>query len=428
MPRLDPVTSTRLGLISRACAVFRYSTRRAASPKRFATDGREPGPDLAPALMRPVERMRTHRTVLREESPVPAVLPFPGTEVLVHPARRRRARSRGCGRTAREDTTRRGAPHRRPSTCRGTGGGCAPTGPASRRGARRALADVLHEHPLVVDDVEVVDPHLEAQIDVLAARDLVLLAPRAELPDDVDRRDVDDRGGRCRERRQHLDVFARLVAHVRRVARRGERGHDDRRVRVGARGLDERCRPPGRQHRVVVAERDVAAARRCEALVHAAREAEVRLVAAPRDRRPRTRVVRGLPLRAVVDDDELVGHVGVAAHRLDELLRVQQVVPREHDDRQLGLGRRGRARRRRRAHAGPATSPSSTVSNSSVRRSQSKSRPTRSSPFATSLRRELAVVEQAADGVGHRRARRAAGRRARSRRRSRTRGSRRCRS
>ena len=96
------------------------------------------------------------------------------------------------------------------------------------------------------------------------------------------------------------------------------------------------------------------------------------------------RVVGGLPLRAVVDDHQLVGNVGVAAHRVDELLGVEEVVPREHDDRQLGLGRRAGPRSAAAPAPGPAHRPSSTASNSSVRRSQSKSRSTTSSPLATS--------------------------------------------
>ena len=58
--------------------------------------------------------------------------------------------------------------------------------------------DVGDEHALVVDDVEIVDPHLEGEVDVFAARDLVLLAPRAELADDRGRHHVDDRGRAAR--------------------------------------------------------------------------------------------------------------------------------------------------------------------------------------------------------------------------------------
>ena len=84
---------------------------------------------------------------------------------------------------------------------------------------------------------------LKREVDVFAARDLVLLAPRAELAHDVGRHHVDDRGRRRGERREHLDVVAGLGAHVHRVAGRGDRGHDDRRVRVAARGLEQVRRP-----------------------------------------------------------------------------------------------------------------------------------------------------------------------------------------
>ena len=97
-----------------------------------------------------------------------------------------------------------------------------------------------------------------------------------------------------------------------------------------------------------------------------------------------TRVVGGVPLRSVVDDHELVGNVGVAAHRVGELLRVEQVVPGEHDHRELRLGRRGRDASAAARTPGPRRRPSRTASNSSVRRSQSKSRSTSSSPLATS--------------------------------------------
>ena len=46
---------------------------------------------------------------------------------------------------------------------------------------RRGVTDVFDEHALVEHDVEVVDPDREAEVDVLAARDLVLLVPRAEF-------------------------------------------------------------------------------------------------------------------------------------------------------------------------------------------------------------------------------------------------------
>ena len=71
---------------------------------------------------------------------------------------------------------------------------------------------MLHEHALVVDDVEVVHPGLEAEVDVFAARDLVLLAPRAEPAHDVGGHHVDDRGGRRGEGREHLDVDTRFGA------------------------------------------------------------------------------------------------------------------------------------------------------------------------------------------------------------------------
>ena len=78
------------------------------------------------------------------------------------------------------------------------------------------------------------------------------------------------------------------------------------------------------------------AARRLEALVHPAREPEVLGV--------QDRVIgrasgkgRRFGLRSVVDDDQLVADVGVAANRVDEGSRELEVVPGEDDD---GKGRR----------------------------------------------------------------------------------------
>ena len=95
-------------------------------------------------------------------------------------------------------------------------------------------------------------------------------------------------------------------------------------------------------------------------------------------------VVGRLPRRAVVHDDQLVVHVGVLAHRLDEVLGVGQVVPGQHDHRQLGLARAAWARAGAAPARCPALTPSRTSASSSVRRSQSKSRSTRSSPLVAS--------------------------------------------
>ena len=71
-------------------------------------------------------------------------------------------------------------------------------------------------------------------------------------------------------------------------------------------------RPTVGHEGVVVAERDVSTARDFETLVHASREPEVRVVEHDLIG-GHARVVGGFPRRSVVDDHELVGHVGVAA-------------------------------------------------------------------------------------------------------------------
>ena len=108
-----------------------------------------------------------------------------GREVLVHPLRDRRRGGPVAG-EALGSHSPGGGPRCRPSTCRGRRRFSAQGLPVVEL-RRRALADVVDQHPLVVDDVEVVDPHLEAEVDVLAAGDQVLLAPAADGLDDVGR-------------------------------------------------------------------------------------------------------------------------------------------------------------------------------------------------------------------------------------------------
>jgi hypothetical protein len=98
---------------------------------------------------------------------------------------------------------------------------------------------VLDQNARVTHDVEVVDPDLEAEIEVLPAGDLVFLAPCADRARDVRAHHVHHTARRCRERSQHLHVGARHGAHGGRVARRGERGHDDARVLVYASGFEQ---------------------------------------------------------------------------------------------------------------------------------------------------------------------------------------------
>ena len=97
------------------------------------------------------------------------------------------------------------------------------------------------------------------------------------------------------------------------------------------------------------------------------------------------RVVRGLPLRAVVDDRRArrARRCGggptrrTAACTAGCPTRARRPTARARPARPAAVGGGG-------ASAVPRDTPSSTASNSSVRRSQSKSRATTSSPFATS--------------------------------------------
>src|SRR6185312_15378287 len=91
---------------------------------------------------------------------------------------------------------------------------------------RCGVTDVLDEHPLVEDDVEVVHPNLEAQIDVLAARDLVLLLPRAQIDHEVASHHVDDAGRGRRERIDDLDGVTGLRPNRARVRSGSERRYD----------------------------------------------------------------------------------------------------------------------------------------------------------------------------------------------------------
>ena len=100
--------------------------------------------------------------------------------------------------------------------------------------------------------------------------------------------------------------------------------------------LEQHPRPARRHHDVVVAERDVVALGHLEALVHAGGEPPVLRVGDHPVGRA-ARVAGRLPLRAVVHDDQLVGHVGVRADRLDHPPGVGHPVPLERDDRQLGV-------------------------------------------------------------------------------------------
>ena len=108
---------------------------RGAEPVGDARPGRRGRTWRQPACAQPNE-LRAHRAVLGEEAPVPAIFAVAHREVAVHPTRDRRARSRGCARSASgsHDVEARHR-RRRPSTCRGSGGGSAPRAPASRRAA-----------------------------------------------------------------------------------------------------------------------------------------------------------------------------------------------------------------------------------------------------------------------------------------------------
>ena len=158
-----------------------YSTRRAAAPRRSAIRAGSRGRILRqPACAQP-KRVRAHRPVLREEAPQPAVLAIAHGEVAVHPPRDRagglavaREALRIAFRQARDVAVAHPLLEEAPAVAR-------PEPLPVVEARRRALPDVLHEHALVVDDVEIVHPRLEGEVDVFAARDLVLLAPRAEL-------------------------------------------------------------------------------------------------------------------------------------------------------------------------------------------------------------------------------------------------------
>src|SRR5438552_3383479 len=218
----------------------------------------------------------------------------------------------------------------------------------------RSLADVVDEHPLVVQDLEVVHPHGECDIEILSARNLVALVPGSELPHQIGVHDVHDRAGRSGERRQHLDLGSGLRANGSSVAGRGECGHDNRGTIVTSGRFEQRLGPILREDGVVVAERDVLAAGGGQPLIHAAREPEVLLIENGVVGCC-TGVCCALPLGAVVNDDQLVSDVGVSPDRLDESPGVFEVVPCGDDDRQLRLNRSLRtawwwSKRRSRAH------------------------------------------------------------------------------
>src|SRR5256884_4474362 len=108
----------------------------------------------------------------------------------------------------------------------------------------RPLAHVVHEHSLVVDDVEVVDPDREREIDVLAAGDLVRVVPSSELPNEIGVHDVHDGAWRGRERWQRRHLFTGFGANRDTAAGRCERGHDDAGARAMSCGLEQLVRPP----------------------------------------------------------------------------------------------------------------------------------------------------------------------------------------
>ena len=192
---------------------------------------------------------------------------------------------------------------------------------------------MLNKDSLVVDDVQVVHPDLERQVHVFTAGDLVFLAPCAEVSDGVGAGEVDDRGGRGREGRQHLDLGPGFGANGVRIAGGADRWDDNPGLWVGSRRLQEAAGPARGHHGVVVAKGNVGALGHGQALVHALGKPQVRLVG---DAHVAgfVGVVGRFPSRAVVDHDQLVGHVGVSADRFHELLGVQESIPLQRDDRQ----------------------------------------------------------------------------------------------
>ena len=113
-------------------------------------------------------------------------------EVLLHPPRdRARRRAVASKRSTSHDSRRGGSVppiHFARKRCRFVAQSCCES--SSRRRGR--MADVVDEHTLVEHDVEVVHPDLETEIDVFAARDLVLLFPPPERRRGLASHHVDD--------------------------------------------------------------------------------------------------------------------------------------------------------------------------------------------------------------------------------------------